>query len=126
MKRIANSALFLAIAGCAPTYVWGDANRVEEQLVEMVPLGSSFARLEATAKSRGWDIDHRNVRSGPAGSKTKMDDTHVICRSRGGPVVPSIIAHYSAPFETYVEALWLFDRQNRLRGICVRKTVDGT
>ena len=124
MKRIASSALFLAIVGCAPPYVWGDADRVEEGLVEMVPLGSSPARLEATAKSRGWDIDHRNVRSWPAGSKTYMDDTHLNCRSRGGPVVPSIITHYYTPFETYVETLWLFDPQNRLRDICVRKTVD--
>ena len=124
MKCIASSALFFAIAGCAPPYVWGDADRVEDRLVVMVPLGSSPALLKATAKSRGWDINHRNVRSWPAGSKTYMDDTHLSCRSRGGLAVPSIIAHYSAPFETYVESLWLFDPQNRLRDICVRKTVD--
>lgn len=124
MKRFASSALLLAIAGCAPHYVWGDANRVEQRLVDMVPLGSSFARLEEAAKERGWDIDRRNVRSWPAGSKTYMDDTHLDCRSRGGPVVPIIIARYSAPFRTAVETLWLFDQQNRLRDICVRKTVD--
>jgi len=124
MKRIAISALLLAVAGCAPPYVWGDGDRVESRLVNMVPLGSSPERLEGTAKERGWDIDHRNVRSWPAGSKTYMHDTHLDCRSRGGPVVPVVIAHYSAPFETYVESLWLFDPQKRLRDICVRKTVD--
>jgi hypothetical protein len=97
MKRIASWTLLLAIAGCAPSYVWGDAEQVERRLVKMVPLGSSPARLEATGKRRGWEIDHRNIRSWPAGSDTYMDDTHLDCRSRGGPVVPAIIAHYSAP-----------------------------
>ena len=124
MTRIAISALLLAIAGCAPPYVWGDADGVESRLVNMVPLGSSPARLEGAAKERGWNIDHRNVRSWPAGSETYMHDTHLDCRSRGGPVIPIIIAHYSAPFDTYVESLWLFDPQKRLRDICVRKTVD--
>ena len=124
MKRIAISAVPFAVAGCAPSYVWGDADGVESRLADMVPLGSSPARLDSAAKERGWDIEHRNVRSWPVGSKTYMHDTHLDCRSRGGPVVPIIIAHYSAPFETYVESLWLFDPQKRLRDICVRKTVD--
>ena len=124
MKRIAGSALLLTIAGCAPPYAWGDADRVEERLANMVPLGSSPARLEGTAKERGWDVDRRNIRSWPAGSKTYMNDTNLDCRSRGGPVVPVIIARYSAPFRTVVETLWLFDPEKRLRDICVRKTVD--
>ena len=124
MKRITICALLLALAGCAPPYVWGDADGIENRLVNMVPFGSSPARLEAAAKERGWNIDHRDIRSWPAGSETYMDDTHLECRSRGGPVVPIVIAHYSAPFETYVESLWLFDPQERLRDVCVRKTVD--
>lgn len=124
MQRIALTALLLTIAGCAPPYVWGDADSVEGRLIDIVPLGSPPYRLEGAAKERRWDIDERNTGSWPAGSKTYMHDTHLDCRSRGGLVVPIIIAHYSAPFDTYVESLWLFDRQKRLRKVCVRKTVD--
>ena len=124
MQRTALTALLLILAGCAPPYVWGDADRVEARLLNMVPLGSPPARLKGAAQQRGWTIDQRNIRSWPAGSKTFMHDTHLDCRSRGGLVVPIIIAHYSAPFETYVESLWLFDPQKRLRSVCVRKTVD--
>lgn len=90
----------------------------------MVPLGSSSARLEGVAKERGWDIDRGNIWSWPAGSKTYMHDRDLDCRSRGGPIIPVIIAHYSAPLDTSVESLWLFDPQKRLRDVCVRKTVD--
>lgn len=124
MKRVSICALLFAMAACAPTYVWGDADGIRSRLVRMVPLGSSLARLESMANKRGWAIDNRDVRDSPAGSKTYMHDARLDCRSRGGPVVPVIIARYSAPFETYVESLWLFDRQKRLRDICVRKTVD--
>lgn len=124
MKCIAMTALVLGLAGCAPTYVWGDAGRIEKKLLAMVPLGSTPTRLEAVAKERGWKIDHRNIRSWSLGTKTYMDDNELDCRSRGGPVIPAIIAHYSAPFDTYVETMWLFDPQQRLRDLCVRKTVD--
>lgn len=124
MRKVVTSVLLLVVASCAPPYVWGDADSVEERLLEMVPLGSSLARLEGVAAGRGWDINFQNVRSWPAGSQTYMHDTHLDCRSRGGPVVPIIIARYSAPFETSVESLWLFDPQKRLRDVCVRKTVD--
>jgi hypothetical protein len=90
----------------------------------MVPLGPSPARLEGAANERGWQIDYRIVRRSPAGSETYVHDTHFDCRSRGGRVVPIIVAHYSAPFETNVESVWLFDAQERLRDVCVRKTVD--
>ncbi len=124
MRRVFTCGVLLVMAGCAPPYVWGGAEGVERRLVEMVPLGSPPGRLEDAAERRGWDIDQRNIRSWPAGSKTYMHDTHLDCRSRGGPVVPIIVAHYSAPLETYVETLWLFDLQKRLADICVRKTVD--
>ncbi len=93
-------------------------------MVKIVPLGSSPAELTAAATKRGWDIQRRNIGSWPAGSKTYMDDTHLDCRSSCGLVVPVNIARYHAPFETYVESLWLFDPNRRLRDICVRKTVD--
>lgn len=124
MKHIFAGGLALCLVGCAPSYVWGDADGVEQRLIGMVPLGSSLSQLETTSKSRGWKIDRRNVRSWPAGSRTYMDDSHLDCRSRGGPVVPIIVARYHAPFETYVETLWLFDQQRHLRDVCVRKTVD--
>lgn len=125
MKRTAVIVLLVGLASCAPPYVWGDENRVEGRLLSIVPLGSLPARLEETAKRRGWDLDHRNIQSWPVGTKTYLDDTHRDCRSRGGPVVPTIVAHYYAPLETHVEALWLFDPGERLADICVRKTVDG-
>jgi len=53
-----------------------------------------------------------------------MNDHNLDCHSHGGPVVPAIIAHYSAPLDTYVKSLWLFDAKQRLRDVCVRKTVD--
>jgi hypothetical protein len=92
--------------------------------MDMVPVGSPLALLEDTAAKRGWKVDYRNIRSWPPGSATYMNDHHLDCHSRGGPVVPVIVARYSAPFDTYVESLWLFDNQQRLRDVCVRKTVD--
>jgi hypothetical protein len=124
MKQVVGLALLLVIAACSPPYVWGDADRVEQRLMEMVPIGSPLSALAATAEERGWDIDRRNFRSWPAGSKTYMDDTHLRCRSAGGPAVPIVVARYSAPFMTVVETLWLFDQKRRLRDVCVRKTVD--
>ncbi|MES2498065.1 MAG: hypothetical protein V4618_18265 [Pseudomonadota bacterium] len=114
----------LTLASCAPTYVWGDAQRVEKRLVEMVPLGSPPALLITTAKQRGWRIDRRNTYRSPTGSKTYMHDTHLDCRSKGGLVVPVLIEQYHAPFATAVESMWLFDQQHQLREVCVRKTVD--
>lgn len=124
MKRFVAPLLALSMAGCAPSYVWGDADRIEERLVQMVPLGSTPAQLQQAARERGWDIDHRNIRSWPVGTETYMHDTHLDCRSRGGADVGVIIARYSAPFQTAVESLWLFDSQLRLQDVCVRKTVD--
>ena len=124
MRCIAVGLMLFAIAGCAPPYVWGDADGVENRLIDIVPLGSSPARLRDAGEERGWRIDSRNIRSSAAGSETYMHDTHLDCRSRGGAVVPIIVAHYSAPFDTAVESLWLFDPQRRLSDVCVRKTVD--
>ena len=124
MQRVLAATLCLGLTACGPPYAWGDAERVEERLVRMVPLGSSPSELAAAAKERGWKIDRRNMWSQPAGSKTYFDDHGRKCRSRGGPVVPAIIAHYYSPLETY-ESLWLFDTQLRLRDVCVRKTMDG-
>jgi len=112
------------LLGAHPLYVWGDAHGVEARLIDMVPLGSPPAQLEGAAKQRSWNINQQNIRSLPAGSETFMHDTHRDCRSRGGLVVPIILARYSAPFDTYVESFWLFDPKERLRGVCVRKTVD--
>ena len=124
MKLAVTFAMALVLASCAPTYVWGDAQRVEERLAAMVPLGSQPALLITTAKQRGWQIDRRNVYRSPIGSKTYMHDTHLDCRSKGGLVVPVLIDEHYAPFATAVESMWLFDQQQRLRDVCVRKTVD--
>ena len=124
MRGTAITALAISIVGCAPSYVWGDAQRVEERLLRMVPLGSQPVRLTTIAKQRGWEIDRRNIYRSQAGSKTYMDDTHLICRGKGGLVVPVIIDRYSAPFTTTVESMWLFDPNGQLRDVCVRKTVD--
>ena len=124
MRRAIIMTMAIGLVGCAPSYVWGDAQRVEERLLRMVPLGSQPARLIATAKQRSWQIDRLNTYRSPAGSKTYMDDNHLICRSKGGLVVPVIIDQYSAPFTTVVESMWLFDSRGQLRDVCVRKTVD--
>lgn len=124
MKRLFISALVIGLVGCAPPYVWGDEDVVKERLIQMVPLGSSLSQLEATAEHRGWDIKRQQVRVYPVGTESHLHDTDRDCRTRGGPTVPSIIAHYYAPFETYVETHWLFDPQKRLRDICVRKTTN--
>jgi len=124
MQRVATIALILALGGCGPTYVWGDKERIERELLAMVPVGSSPARLQRTANERGWRIDPRNIRRGDAGAETSMHDTRVDCRSRGGLVVPVIIDQRPAPLDTTVESLWLFDQRQRLQSVCVRKTVD--
>ena len=126
MRRIAATILLLANAGCAPFYVWGDADGIKSRLVEIVPLGSSPARLQEAAEERGWLIDVQNTRNRPRGSETHMHDVHghLDCRSRGGLVVPIIVARYSPVFETTVESLWLFGPEKQLRAVCVRKTVD--
>jgi hypothetical protein len=113
-------ALVLLLTSCAPPYAWGSNQRVKGSLIQIVPLGSSPAQLEAEASKRGWSINHSNIRSAPAGTETHFDQ----CPTRDGIVVPVVVARYSAPFRTYVETLWLFDAQHRLRDVCVRKTVD--
>lgn len=93
-------------------------------MVRMVPLGSPPALLIEAEKQRGWRIDRRNTYRTPTGSKTYMHDTYLDCRSRGGLVVPVLIEEYRVIFVTTVESMWLFDQQNRLSDVCVRKTVD--
>jgi hypothetical protein len=88
----------------------------------MVPVGSTPASLAKMATRRGWKIDQRNIRTWPEGSGTYFHQ--LTCRTRGGPVVPAMIAHYSTPLNTYVASLWLFDAQQRLADVCVRKDID--
>jgi hypothetical protein len=126
LRGIAISVLSLAVVCCAPPYVWGDEDRVENRLLKMVPLGSSPAQLDEIGRRRGWDINPHNsrMRVSPAGTETYMHDRDTDCRSYGGPRVLIIVARYYAPLHVSVESLWLFDPQKRLRDICVRKTVD--
>jgi hypothetical protein len=121
MKRFMAYALVLAFVSYALIYAWGPPQWARQELLQIVPLGSSPARLEKTAAWLRWTIDYRNIRSWPAGSPTYMDRRGQRCRSRGGLVVPVIVAHYS---NTYVESLWLFDGQRRLSDVCVRKDID--
>lgn len=115
--------LLLPLAACAPSYVWGEPADVERKLQKIVPLGSSLSQLEVEAKRRGWRVPF------PAddvaqGSPTYFDDTDIRCRGAGGKVLTVYVADYWSPFRTVVETQWLFDRQDRLRDTCVRKTVD--
>src|SRR3954447_4463012 len=124
MRRPLACAMLLTVASCTPPYVRGDAERVKARLLHMVPRGSSLKLLKQVAAKRGWQGDQRNMDNWPAGAATYMNDHNLDCHGRGGLGVPAIIAHYHAPFETYVESLWLFDARLRLRDVCVRKAVD--
>lgn len=125
MKRLLVCAQILAVASCAPTYVWGGPARIRQQLLEMVPPGSSRGMLNAMAARRGWRFGPGIVRIWPAGTKLYFEKRNgPKCRSFGGPAVSLIVAHYSAPLQTYVETLWLFDADGRLADVCVRKDVD--
>lgn len=125
MKRLLVCVVLLTATSCAPPYVWGSEERVRQQLLDMVPAGSSRRVLAEVAARRGWEIDRRNIQTWPGGTKTYLESRNIReCRSHGGAVVPAIIAHYSAPFETYVESLWLFDTQQHLADVCVRKSSD--
>lgn len=119
ITRIVKIALVSVIAGCAPPYARGDDGRVREQLLVIVPIGSSPTYLEKAGSSRGWRVDIKKARKWPAGEEMYFDN----CRSFGGIVVPAIVAQYYAPFHTTVETLWLLDSHKRLRDVCARKTV---
>jgi hypothetical protein len=124
MKRFLAIVAPLAVANCAPPYLWGSEHQIKERLLRMVPPGSSPSRLEATATERGWKIDHLNMRVSAAGKETYFQKGADDCRTKGGWTVPAVLAHYSSPLDTYVESLWLFDAGQRLRDVCVRRTAD--
>lgn len=119
IKRIAIGSLFF-VAGCGPSYVWGDDAATAKRLLEMVPQGSSLSDLTAEAARREWRLDQRNVHILEAGKLHYFDG----CKGQGGPAVPVIVADYRSPFRTIVETLWLFDSKQRLAGVCVRRSVD--
>jgi hypothetical protein len=110
----------VGLAGCAPAYVWSDAEKVEHSLGKIVPIGASQTELLAVAKIRSWEVDSLNIKIAGIGKATWFDD----CPGRGGFMVPVIIERYATPFETTVESMWLFDEYQKLADICVRKTTD--
>ena len=114
----------LFLSACVSPIVWGSDDDVEHNLKRIVPLGSSISTLRSEALKRDWRIDNRNVVIHGYGVKTYFDDTHLVCRGMGGPVVPSLVAKYWSPFLTSVEVMWVFDRDRRLRDVCVRRTTD--
>jgi hypothetical protein len=93
---------------------------VEVRLLKLVPKGSSLAELRREATRRNWQISEPNVRLINDGSTTWIDG----CRGRGGAMAPVVIAEYGSPFTTSVETIWIFDGNDRLARVCVRKTVD--
>jgi len=119
LKRIAILSLFF-LAGCGPSYVWGDDAATARRLLKMVPQGSSLNDLGAEAARREWRLDQRNIHIFEAGEPHYFDD----CEGKGGPAVPVIVADYWSPFRTVVESLWLFDPEKKLVGVCVRRSVD--
>jgi hypothetical protein len=123
IPRDALLASLLALGGCAPPLVWGDDRKVEERLLSIVPLGSSPAALDKEAERRGWG-NSPDDRIFAAGSKTYFDDTHLVCRDKGGVRRVIVVAKYPTPFTTTVETMWLFDARGALRDICIRRTTD--
>lgn len=110
----------LFLIGCGPSYVWGDDETTATRLLEIVPQGSSVGDLESEAQRRGWDLDQRNVGIFDAGEPHYFDD----CEGSGGPAVPVIVADFWGPLRTVVETLWIFNPEEELVGVCVRRSVD--
>ena len=67
LKNITVLLLLLLLAGCGPSYVWGDDADTARQLLQMVPQGSSLNDLRAEAGRRGWKLDQRNTHIFEAG-----------------------------------------------------------
>jgi hypothetical protein len=120
-----NSRLWLfASARCVcPSYAGGDPEDVERKLLLIVPLGSPLSRLQEEVERRQWHVPFE-AQEVAEGSPTFLNDTHLQCRGVGGKVLTVHVADYWSPFRTVVETQWLYDQHNRLRDICVRKTVD--
>jgi hypothetical protein len=120
LKSITVLSLFL-LAGCGPSYVWGDEADTARELLQMVPQGSSLNDLRAEAGRRGWKLNQRNIHTFEPGEPHYFDG----CDGKGGPAVPVIIADYRGPLRTTVETLWIYGPTKRLIGVCVRRSVDG-
>jgi hypothetical protein len=120
LKNITVLLLLLLLAGCGPSYVWGDDADTARQLLRMVPQGSSLHDLRTEARRRGWKLDQRNIHIFEAGEPQYFDS----CDGKGGPAVPVIIADYWGPLRTVVETLWIFGPEKKLVGVCVRRSVD--
>lgn len=112
--------LLLVLAGCGPSYVWGDDADTARQLLQMVPQGSSLNDLRLQSGRPGWKLDQRNIHIFEAGEPHYFDS----CDGKGGPAVRVIIADYWGPLRTVVETLWIFGPEKKLVGVCVRRSVD--
>ena len=117
-------SLLLFLSACASPIVWGNADTIEQNLIRVLPLGSSVSELQNQADKRGWRIDNRNIVIVSKGTATYFNDTDLLCRGAGGPVITSLVSQYWSPFDTSVEVQWVFDKDRRLRDLCVRKTID--
>jgi hypothetical protein len=122
--RLVALALVVSAASCSPPLGWGSDQAVKSKWFKIVPRGSSPADLEDAAKSHGWTVTGRDERRFAAGTPTYFEDNSRKCAFVGGPSRVVTIAHYWSPLETYVESYWLFDPQQRLRDICIRRGVD--
>jgi len=111
----------LLLVGCGPSYVSSDNERTANRLLEIVPQGSSVDDLELEAQRRGWDLKRRRIHILDAGEPHYLGD----CEGDGGSAVPVIVADFWGPLRTTVETLWIFNPEEELVGVCVRRTVDG-
>jgi len=112
--------LFL-LSSCKPPLVWGGDEHTKERLLEILPLGSTIADVEAEARSRGWRIFWADDRIFPKGTEHYFGNG---CHYQGGVSRDFIIADYGRPFRTSVESLWMFDEVGKLGELCVRSTTD--
>jgi hypothetical protein len=106
--------------------VWGSDEQVKQRLLRIVPPGSTPTRLNQESQKQGWKIFGPYQRAVAAGAPTYFHEFNgrLTCLGVGGPTVTIIVAEYGLLFKTSVEALWLFDRTNRLKNVCVRRTTD--
>jgi len=104
--------------------VRGNDEAVKERLLRIVPAGSSRSILENEIRKRQWKHVRWDDRVFPIGSPHYFDDHGRACRYRGGPSVTVVVAEYRTPFTTTVQTAWLFNKQNGVATVCVRRTTE--
>jgi len=109
---------FLAVNVPHSTHYWGSDQRVAAYLRSETPLGSSVTVVQRWLQQKRLEAAYSGgyiIRAGSDFPPTKVG---------GSGFIQTTIASYGWPFETAMEGFYIFDSNERLCDITIRRTVD--